>query len=98
MHECTYNYLVDVEWDPRKAAANRRKHGVDFADASTALHDEWALTLGEAHPGEERFVTLAMDALGRVLVVVYTWRSERVRLISARLATRGEQRQYTEQK
>ena len=98
MHECAYNSLVEVEWDPKKAAANRRKHGVDFTDAATALHDEWALTVREEHPGEERFVTLGMDALGRVLVVVYTWRGERVRLISARPATRGEQRQYTEQK
>jgi uncharacterized DUF497 family protein len=89
---------VDAEWDPKKAAANRRKHGVDFADAATALHDEWALTVRDEHPSEERFVTLAMDALGRVLVVVYTWRGGQVRLISARSATRSEQRQYTEQK
>jgi uncharacterized protein len=88
---------VEAEWDPKKAAANRRKHGVDFADAVTALHDEWALTVRDPHPGEERFVTLGMDAIGRVLVVIYTWRGERVRLISARLATRREREQHREQ-
>jgi uncharacterized DUF497 family protein len=88
---------VEAEWDPRKAAANRRKHGVDFADAVTALHDELALTVRDEHPDEERFVTISTDALGRVLVVAYTWRGERVRLISARPATRSERKQYTEQ-
>ena len=61
-----------IEWDSGKAASNRRKHGVDFADAVTALSDEMAITIREEHPGEERFVTLGMDALGRLLVVVYT--------------------------
>jgi uncharacterized protein len=68
-----------------------------FADAVTALHDELALTVRDEHPDEERFVTLGMDALGRVLVVAYAWRAERVRLISARPATRSERKQYTEQ-
>ena len=86
---------VEYEWDPIKATANRRKHGVDFADACTVLHDPHALTIPDdiAHE-EDRFVTLGMDALGRILVVVYTWRGGRPRLISARKATRREQRQY----
>ena len=83
-----------VEWDPEKAAANLRKHGVDFADAATALEDPNALSMPDDDPDEERFVTLAMDALGRVLVISYTWRDETVRLISARRATRSERRQY----
>jgi hypothetical protein len=41
---------VEAEWDPKKAAANRRKHGVDFADAVTALHDDLALTVRDEHP------------------------------------------------
>ncbi len=81
-------------WDPEKAAANLRKHGVDFADAATALADEVALTIPDDAESEERFVTLGMDALGRVLVVVYTWRGEDVRLISARRATARERRRY----
>ena len=86
---------MEFDWDPRKAIANRRKHGVDFADAGTVLHDEHAITISDNSSDEEdRFVTLGMDALGRVLVVVYTWREDLPRLISARRATRREQRQY----
>ena len=83
-----------VEWDPEKAAANLRKHGVDFADAVTALSDETALTTHENAEGEDRSVTVGMDALGRLLVVVYTWRGDEVRVISARRATRRERREY----
>ena len=67
----------DGEWDPRKAAANLKKHGVDFADAATVLHDEQAITVRDDEGDEERYVTIGMDALGNVLVVVYTWRGER---------------------
>jgi len=87
---------VSYEWDPRKAASNLRKHGADFADAVTALEDELALTLDDDYPDEQRFITLGADALGRVLVVVYTFREDKVRIISAREATPRERRQYTE--
>jgi hypothetical protein len=83
-----------VEWDREKAEANLAKHGVDFADAATVLSDDLALTRRDDHAGEERFVTLGVDALGRVLVVVFTWRGETVRLISARRANASERRQY----
>jgi uncharacterized DUF497 family protein len=83
-----------AQWDPEKATANLRKHGVDFADAETALHDEMAMTMPEDNPEEQRFVTLATDALGRLLVVVYEWRGDDVRLISARKANSSERRQY----
>jgi len=85
---------VELEWDSRKAAANLSKHGVDFADAATVVYDDQAITIPEERSGEERFVTIGMDALGRILVVVYTWRDERLRLISARKATPRERRQY----
>jgi uncharacterized protein len=84
----------DVEWDSRKAAANLKKHGVDFADAATVLHDEEAITVRDDEVDEERYVTIGMDALGSLLVVVYTWRDDRPRLISARQATPQERRQY----
>jgi uncharacterized DUF497 family protein len=87
-----------AQWDAEKAAANLRKHGVDFADAETALRDEMAMTRPDDDPGEERFVTLGMDALGRLLVVVYEWRDDDVRLISARKATRAERRQYEDKR
>lgn len=83
-----------VEWDRKKADANRVKHGVDFADAATVLTDDLALTRPDDSPDQERFVTLGMDALGRVLVVVYAWQGDEVRLISARKATPSERRQY----
>ena len=83
-----------VEWDPTKAAANLTKHDIDFADAATVLQDELALTVTDADHDEDRFVTLGQDALGRVLVVVYTWADEEPRLISARRAEPRERRQY----
>ncbi len=93
MYGCAYTARVEP-WDPEKAAENLRKHRVDFADAETALRDEMALTMRDDDPDEERFVALGMDALGRLLVVVYEWREDDVRLISARKANRSERRQY----
>ena len=88
---------MQVEWDPGKARLNDRKHGVAFADAVAALEDGTALTMRDPYPeDEERWITLGMDAFGRVLVVIYTWRGESVRLISARNATRRERRRYEE--
>jgi len=85
------------EWDPKKARLNVAKHGVRFSDALTVLEDSNALTMAEeVVDGEERWLTLGTDALGRVVVVVYTWRDDRVRLISARPATPHERRQYGE--
>jgi hypothetical protein len=85
---------MEYEWDQDKAEKNFQKHDVDFADAVTVLEDGSALTLEDRHPDEDRFVTVGMDAMGRILVVVYTWRGESVRLISARKATRRERKQY----
>jgi hypothetical protein len=93
MYGCAYTGGV-AQWDREKAAANLRKHRVDFADAETALRDEMAMTMPDDDPEGERFVALGMDALGRLLVVVYEWRDDDVRLISARKATRAERRQY----
>jgi len=88
---------VGIEWDPVKAKANLRKHGIDFADALSALEDENALTVEDPLcESERRWATLGMDSLGRMLVVVFTWRGDRIRLISARPATPGERRQYEE--
>jgi len=84
------------EWDPDKAATNEARHGVRFADAVSVFGDEQALTIQDSHPDEERFVTIGMDAFARVLVVVYTWRGDAVRLISARKATRSERTHYAE--
>lgn len=86
---------MEFEFDPAKARSNLRKHGVSFAHAEQALRDELAFTTEDPDAvGERRFVTLGMDALGRILVVVYTHREERTRVISARKASRGESEQY----
>lgn len=86
---------MDVRWDPVKAAANHSKHGVRFPDAELVLYDPLALTMEDPHAEDEnRFVSLGRDATGRVAVVVYTYRDNHIRLISARRATRQEQRAY----
>ena len=88
---------ADCEWDPAKARANFTKHRIHFADAVSALEDEPALTIRDlSSEDEERWITLGRDALGKILVVVYTWRGAKVRLISARFATPRERRQYEE--
>lgn len=86
---------MDIEFDPVKAAANFRKHKVSFAHAEQALRDSFAFTIEDPDSeNEQRFITLGMDALGRILVVVHTWRGESTRLISARKASRSEAEQY----
>jgi hypothetical protein len=82
------------QWDSAKATANLAKHRVRFADAAVALEDERALTIRDPYDEEDRWITLARDGIGRLLFIVYTWRDEDIRLISARLATANERRQY----
>ena len=90
---------MDFEWDPRKAAANFAKHGIKFADAVAVLEDDLSLTIRDPdETDDERWITLGMDGIGRLLVVVYTWRRESIRLVSARRATRREKTQYVEQR
>jgi len=86
---------VDIEFDAAKAKANLQKHKVSFAHAEQALRDPSAFTIEDPDSeDEQRFVTLGMDALGRVLVVIHTPRGDRTRLISARKASKGETEQY----
>jgi uncharacterized DUF497 family protein len=86
---------MSYQWDSAKAASNLRKHRVDFADAVGVFEDQWALTIKEEYvEGEQRFATMGMDYLGRVLAVVYTYRGDAIRLISARAATRRERKAY----
>ncbi len=90
-----HNQRVSIEFDPAKARANLAKHKVSFAHAEQALRDPSAVTVeDEDARGEQRFVTLGSGALGRLLVEVHTPRGDRVRLISARKASRGEAGQY----
>lgn len=90
-----YNF----EWDPRKAAANLKKHGVSFEEAITAFGDPLSLNMPDPDhsEGEQRFIVLGTSARSRRVVVSYTERPPRTRIISARLAKRQERRQYEEQ-
>jgi uncharacterized protein len=87
---------MSYQWDPAKANINRAKHGVDFTDAVSVLENDRAITVEDQRYDEERFITIGIDAIGRILVVVYTWRSNEIRLISARKADRLERQQYLE--
>jgi len=86
------------EWDPNKAAANLRKHGVSFDEAITAFGDPLSILLPDpGHSlGEERYVVLGTSNAGRLLVVTFVERPPRTRIISARLATRRERHDYEE--
>jgi hypothetical protein len=87
---------VEFEWDPGKAKANARKHGVRFEEAVTVFGDPLAVTFDDPDHsvGEHRLLTFGVSVKGRLLVVVHTERSQRVRIINARRATRAERHIY----
>jgi len=91
-----HNGGVSFEWDPDKAAANFRKHGVRFSEAVGVFNDDTAITVQdtESDLDEERFVTLGLGLKGYVLVVVYCYRDDIVRIISARAAQPFERQEY----
>ena len=88
----------EIQFHKGKNAANKLKHhGVSLAETEMVFYDEQALTLEDHHHDEQRWVTLGMDAKGRLLVVAYTYREPNfVRVISARIATDNERRRYLE--
>jgi uncharacterized protein len=85
-------------WDARKAASNRRKHGVSFEEATAAFGDPLSLTVPDPDhaAGEERFLLLGQSDRQRLLVVAHAERGDEIRIISARPATRRERRSYEE--
>jgi uncharacterized protein len=87
---------MDFEWDPKKAEENARKHKVSFPEASTVFGDGLAITFSDPdHSLEEyRFLTFGVSRTGRLLVVSHAQRQGRVRIISARKATRRERKIY----
>ena len=93
---CPYSGTVNNAWDPKKAEANIRDHGVSFAEAATVLTDDYALTREDPDSfDEQRFVSLGMSATGALLVVVYTHReSDIYRLIFAWKAKKPQRKQY----
>lgn len=87
---------MDFEWDEAKAESNRVKHGVTFTEAMTVFADPLSVTgYDPSHSDDEdRFITMGMSADGRLLIVSHTDRDEAVRIISARAASRAEQKDY----
>lgn len=87
---------MEFEWDPEKAEANLGRHGVAFTEAMTVFGDPLEVTIPDVlhSDGELRFLSLGMSQAGRLLVVAYTEREGRVRIISARVATPRERRDY----
>jgi uncharacterized DUF497 family protein len=87
-----------IEWDPRKARSNLRKHRVSFEEAATALSDPMAATGADPDHSitEERYVTFGVSERGRLLVVAHTDEKETIRIISARIASKGERELYEE--
>jgi uncharacterized DUF497 family protein len=87
---------VEIDWDPKKAEANLREHGISFAEAATVLVDDYALTREDPdNVREQRFVSLGMSATGALLVVVYTHREPAIyRLIASWKANKPQRKQY----
>jgi uncharacterized DUF497 family protein len=89
---------MEIRWDPEKAEANFRKHRIRFSDAEAVLFDPMALTIEDQIINQEhRFLSVGSDALGRILVVVYTYHGDTIPMISARKATPKE-RKYDEKR
>jgi len=86
---------MKITFDPNKAATNYRKHGIRFSDAEAVLFDPMALTREDRDAeGEQRFISIGLDATGRLLVVIFSYRGEEIRMISARPATAKEREYY----
>ena len=84
------------EWDERKNAANKRKHGVSFEEAQTVFYDDRALLIDDPDEDEGRFVLLGLSTMLRTLVVCHCYREEDqvIRIISARRAGKDERADY----
>lgn len=89
---------MNFAWDPKKAAANLRKHGVAFEEAATVFRD--TLSVSGFDPdhsvGERRFITFGISSIGRLVLVSHNDKGSAIRIISARLATRQERKIYEE--
>jgi len=90
---------LEFEWDRGKAEANRRKHGVDFREATTVFRDTLSSTICDADhstPTDERELTIGLSHRQRLIVVAHCKRGSRIRIINARTATRRERTEYEE--
>jgi uncharacterized protein len=85
---------LQYEWDAHKAETNIRKHGITFADAVSVFEDDYAITIQDEHPEENRYIILGEDARARLLVIIFSFRGDKIRIISARKATGAELETY----
>jgi uncharacterized DUF497 family protein len=87
--------VVESTFDPKKNASNLRRHGVSLTEGDGVLHDPLALTIeDDSARGEQRFVSIGMNTFGQVMVIVYTYEGENIRLIPVRHAEPKERRAY----
>jgi len=93
-----YDDCMRFSWDPKKAAANLRKHGVSFEEASTVFRDVLSATGSDPDHSvrERRFITFGNSNQNRLLVVAHTEEGDSIRIISARQVTRQERKIYEE--
>jgi uncharacterized DUF497 family protein len=91
-----FERIRTVEWNEEKAASNRRKHGVDFDEAIEVFYGTSLLRRSD-RKNEERWLAIG-ETEGRVVTVVFTWRGDALRIISARRARRNEKRAYYQEK
>jgi uncharacterized DUF497 family protein len=89
---------MKIEWDPKKARLNLRKHKVSFEEAATALNDPMSATGVDPDHSiiEDRYITFGISMRGRLLVVAHTDEDETIRMISARVASKRERTIYEE--
>ena len=86
---------MEIEWDPAKARSNRKKHGVSFSDVEPVFYDEVALSMPDRFSvAEERLLVIGRGAMDRIITESFTYRGDDIRIISARLATSTETKEY----
>ena len=87
---------LTFEWDEKKADDNLRKHGVSFDEAKTVFNDPFSVTIYDPDHSsdEQRYIDIGLSSKGRLIVVSYSERGERIRIISSREAKKKEQREY----
>ncbi len=86
----------EFQWDEEKAKSNLKKHGVSFEEGATIFNDPMIATIldPDHSEDEERFISIGMSVIRRLLSVIHTYRKDRLRLISARKATKAEKKNY----
>jgi uncharacterized protein len=89
---------LEFEWDPGKARLNLKEHRVSFDEAATVFRDPLSITIADPDhsDSEDRYIDIGMSHRGRLIVVSYTERKDKIRIISARRATRTERKSYEE--